>query len=187
MRQLSPEWTRAGSWWKAAACPDSSTVALMVVLKVLCAEIQFLCHTNLIKLSALCAKCSVLYADKFCSVNNPDFFIFLYSTVSSLYIFSSSISLVIYSFVESSYHRIRWILVCWIYLSVLKHSIPLFSFKNVYLFLYILCLSPGLLLFDCFVLGFLLMHAWSFLSLWNGFTLVLWGIAQGFICHWLHF
>lgn len=62
-----------------------------------------LCHTNLVKLGALCAKCSVLYADKFCSVNKPDFFRFLYITVFYSLYFSSSISLVIYSFVESAF------------------------------------------------------------------------------------
>lgn len=87
-RRVDKSWELVeGKAWKAAARPDSSTVALMVVLKVLCAEIQFLCHTNLVKLNTLCAKCSVLYADKFCSVNIPDFFRFLYSTVSILYIF----------------------------------------------------------------------------------------------------
>lgn len=58
-----------------------------------------------------------------------------------------------------------------------------FIYFYVYLFYKFYASLQGLLHFDYFGLGVLLMHAWSFMSLGNGFTLALWGTSQGFICH----
>lgn len=45
-------------------------------------------HSNPIKLGALCAKCSVLYANKSCSVNKPHLYSFFYTCLLTiLYIF----------------------------------------------------------------------------------------------------
>lgn len=106
-----------------------------------------------------------------CSVNKPDFFRFVHHCFLFFIFFSPSISLVIYSFVASSYHTIRWILVCWAYLSVLKHSVPLylllclFIFISLFIFMFIYFISFMLLSRDFCILTILV---WVFCSCMHG-------------------